>query len=327
MAKRLPFDRVGLELELLTPPRRTRVDVATALARRLNGRVEYGFKYFSEGRLTDGRPLCQLSLAARIVDHAGVLATLVDDNTLRDGLSKRPLTPALRATDELRLALLIERQGWSPSPERRLDRLKELFGGVLDGGTLLDAAGHPLVVTLKEPASWQRVCEVVTRPVNRPERRRLVRAILDVTRDQGCTVPRSAALHAHYDAAPWRSVRALSALILRHASDRERWWHVLEPNPACKKLAPFPAPVVRLAHDPKGVGFKTFAAALSLAGARKECDLNICGVIEPHPRQPTLEVRCLPMSLDPDDVLSALAKAEALLAEALDSRRFPRGAR
>jgi hypothetical protein len=59
------------------------------------------------------------------------------------------------------------------------------------------------------------------------------------------------------------------------------------------------------------------AAALHLAGANKACDLNLLGVIEPHPRQKTLEVRCLPMSLNTDAVLSTLNAAERLLREAL----------
>ena len=62
---------MGLELELLTPKGHTRVSFARALARRVKGRVEFGFKYFSEGTLPDGRPLCRLSLATRVVERGG----------------------------------------------------------------------------------------------------------------------------------------------------------------------------------------------------------------------------------------------------------------
>ncbi len=68
------------------------------------------------------------------------------------------------------------------------------------------------------------------------------------------------------------------------------------------------------------VPFATVATALLLAGARKECDFDLLGVLEPHPRQRTLEVRCLPMSLSADDVLASLARVEALLAPLLRRR-------
>lgn len=312
----VPFERVGLELELLTPPRSTRLTFAERLASRVRGRVEVGFKYLSEGTLPDGRPLCRLSMAARVRTRHGVLATFVDDGTLHDGLPRRPAKRTLQATDELRLALLVERLGWSRRLEQRLDEVARIFGGTFEGGTLLDAFGHPLVVSLEEPASWHRVCEVVTRPLEGPrDRERTIETILSVANELGCTVPRTAALHAHYDAAPWRSTARLGRLILEQHRHRERWWDVLGPNPACTKLGPFGPTVRRVAKERGRVPFATFAAALGLAGATKEADLNILGVIERFPKQPTLEVRCLPMSLSAEGVLRSLADAEALLAE------------
>jgi hypothetical protein len=309
---------VGLELELLAPPSQSRVAFARALARRVKGRVELGFKYWSEGTLPDGRPLCRLSLAARVLERDGrALATIVDDVTLHGGLPTRPRARTLHATDDLRLALLVERLGWSASAERRLEWVKTLFGGFFEGGTLHDAFGHPLVVMLEEPAAHQRVCEVVTRPLLARERAATVDAVLDVAHRLRCTVPPTAALHAHYDAGPWRSVRALGHLIVDHAARRDAWWRALSPNPRCLKLAPFPPDAVRVAREGARVPFRTFAAALKLAGVDKACDVNVLGVIEPHPRQPTLEVRCLPMSLDAAAVLRSLEAAEALLAPCL----------
>lgn len=309
-----PLARVGLELELLAPFGVDRAAVARAIARRVRGRVEYGFKYWSEGLLPNGRPLCHLSDAVRVVDARGVLVTLVDDNTLRDGLPARPRARSLCATDDLRLALLVERTCWSRRRDERLAPLAALFGGHAEGGSAFDAYGHPLTVSLQAPVSWSRVCEFVTRPLEaRAERRRVVALLLEVAAGLKLTVPAEAALHAHYDAGPWRSTRALRRLILEHAAHRDTWTARLSPNPRCQKLGPFPDELVRVARDGARVPFPTFAAALRLAGARKEGDLNPLGVIEPFPRQPTLEVRCLPMSLSPDDVLASLEAAEALL--------------
>jgi hypothetical protein len=309
-----PLARVGLELELLAPRGVDRPAVAHAIARRVRGHVEHGFKYSSEGRLPDGRPLCRLSDAVRVVDGRGVLVTLVDDPTVREGLPLRPKRRTLAATDDLRIALVAERICWSRRQDTRLEPLARLFGGPAEDGALADAFGHPVVVTLDEPVSWGRVCEFVTRPLGtRADRRQVVELLLSVARELRLAIPAEAALHAHYDAAPWRSTRALRRLILESTDHRAAWHARLSPNPRCLKLGPFPPDVVRVAREGARVAFSTFAAALRLAGAKKEGDVNVLGVIEPRPRQPTLELRCLPMALDAGSIHASLEAAEALL--------------
>jgi len=236
------FRRVGLELELLTPRRHSRVSFARALARRVKGRVEFGFKYFSEGTLPDGRPLCRLSSAARVVERSGrVLVTLVDDNTIRAGLPEQPAAQTLFATDELRLALLAERLSWSPTEATRLRALQKLFDGFFENGALHDAFGNALVIPLTEPRAWHRVCEVVTRPLVGPrDRRAVVDTVLATANELGCTIPPSAALHAHYDAAPWRDVKRLSRPVVDHAAHRDAWCAALPPHPGCPKPPPLP---------------------------------------------------------------------------------------
>ncbi len=318
MGRLKPLRRVGLELELLAPVGESRVTFGRALARRVKGRVQFGFKYFSEGTLPDGRPMCRLSLAARVLDRHGEPSfTLVDDNTLRGGLPTTPRGRTLYATDDLRLALLAERLSFADSLAARPEALRELFGGFVTKGTLFDAFGHPVLVSMAEPMAWQRVCEVVTRPlISQRDRRQLLSAVLDTANELGCAVPGTAALHAHYDAQPFRDVRRLSRLVLHHATQRARWWATLSPNPRCLKLGAFPDDVVKVASSKARVAFPTFAAALRLAKASKDCDLNLLGVIEPYPRQPTLEVRCLPMALEVGAVLGSLELAEQLLLEA-----------
>lgn len=322
MARTDPLERVGLELELLAPRGVDRPALAHAIARRVRGHVEYGFKYWSEGTLPDGRPLCLLSNAVRVVDARGVLVTLVDDNTLRDGLPARPKKRTLAGTDDVRLALLAERTCWSRRRDERLEPLAALFGGEVAEGGVRDAFGHPVVVPLEEPASWARVCELVTRPLaTRAERQQVVGLTLGAAQELKLSVPRAAALHAHYDAAPWRSTPALRRLILDSVERRAEWQARLRPNPNCRKLGPFPADVVRVAKEGARVTFPTLAAAVRLAGAKKDGDVNVLGVVEPRPRHATLELRCLPMSLEPHVVLASLDAAEALLRPLLGRAR------
>lgn len=306
--------RVGLELELLAPRAVDRAAVARAVARAVKGRVEYGFKYYSEGQLPDGRPVCLLTDAVRVRDRRGVRLTIVDDNTIRERLPARPRARTLAATDDLRLALLAERVGWSVDPATRLRALRDVFAGAEVRGELFDGYGHKLIARLEVPTAYARVCELVTRPLEPHERRSEVALLLRVARELRLTVPAEAALHAHFDAKPWQSTPRLRRLILDAAEHRAAWMDRLRPNPRCRKLGTFSPELVRVARHALGVPFKTFAAALALAGAKKECDFNLLGVIQPRPRQRTLEVRCLPMSLEADEVLASIATAEALLA-------------
>ena len=74
---------------------------------------------------------------------------------------------------------------------------------------------------------------------------------------------------------------------------------LLEPNPRCRKLGPFPPDVVRVAKTATAdLSFETLAAGLLLGGLHRAVDLNLLGLVERYPKQPTIEVRCLPGSLD-----------------------------
>ncbi len=318
--------RVGIELELLAPPGQTRFHIAGALARATGGRVLYGLKHVVERVTPDGRPVCSLSLAARVLDADGAARfDLVDDVTLREHAAEPGEGPARGAPlervvmDDVRLSKWLERRSFvaaRPDVREALKPLLEVFGATHDEGrgTVLDPWGQVLAVVDNEPTAHARVCEIVTRPLpaRGPERDEAVRAALAAA--AGCAVPAAAALHVHVDAGPWRSTPALRALVLAWADRRDELLARLRPNPRCKKLGPFPADVVRVAREcPSDLPFSTLAAALKLAGANKELDVNLLGVIEPWPVQPTLEVRCLPMSTDPAAVLASVDAALAVL--------------
>ncbi len=309
--------RVGLELEWLAPPGATRDDLARALAKTFRGALRFGWKYHGHGHFPDGRPDCHLTPASRVDVQGAWLASFVDDPTLIDDLAPTTATQRAARTDDVRLAGLAERQ-WSRSPalEARLAPLARLFGGEVADDGALDAWGHPLTRWHEVSAERARVCEVVLRPLAPKERGPVLRRVTKAARALGFTVPAESATHAHYDAAPFRSTAVLRQVVLDWHAQGAHWRRRLEPNPRCRKLGPFPSEVVRVARaatDPT-LPFETFAAALLLAGLRREVDVNLLGVVERHPKQPTLELRCLPGSLEADELLARLAVADALVA-------------
>lgn len=316
----MPPGRVGLELEWLAPPGASRDDLARALAKTFRGALRFGWKYHGHGFFPDGRPDCHLSPACRVDVKGAWLASFVDDPTILDDLAPTTARQRVARTDDVRLAGLAERQ-WSRSPalEARLRPFARLFSGAVEKDGAVDAWGHPLTRWHEVSAERARVCEVVLRPLAPKERRPVLTRLTRLARDLGFTVPTESATHAHYDAAPFRSTATLREVVLGWAKTRGRWLRRLEPNPRCRKLGPFSDEVVRVAHaatDP-ALPFETFAAALLLAGLRREVDLNLLGVVERYPKQPTLEVRCLPGSLDPQALLARLAVADELVASFL----------
>lgn len=306
--------RVGLELEWLAPRGRSRDDLARAVARAFHGRVEFGFKYHGAGFLPDGRPDCRLTEAVRVVRGRTVLASFVDDPTIVDELDPRGAPSLCWRTDDVRLALLVERTCWAKTRAQALAPFRTVFAAHHITGRILDPLGHPLLVRADDAGERARVCEVVLAPLARAELRSVLARVCGVAAKLGFTVPVEGATHAHYDARPFRSTRVLRRLIVRWAREGAELRRALEPNPRCRKLGPFSPEVVRVAAESDdALAFSTFAAALSLAGLSREVDLNVLGVVDAFPKQPTLEVRCLPSSLDADATLRRLEVLDAIL--------------
>lgn len=319
--------RYGVELELLAPTHRDRDAVAAAIAARVPGAtLQVGFKHRVDGELAPGRPRCVLSLAARVVDSDGAwVCDVVDDPTIRGHADPVGQRPAL-ILDDTRLALWLAAKGWrrahgNASLAERLATLTDTFDGTLDLSQglpkVVDPWGQVLALVEAESAAHHRVCEVVTAPLPKEKRDALVAVVVDVANHLGCTIPETAALHLHLDAGAWTDGPRLARLIRGWSSDRESHLQTMRANRRCLKLGNFPDDVTRVADAVLAAGedvpWSTVATGLVMAGVRKELDLNLRGVVDSHPLQPTLEVRCLPMSLDVDDVIASLNAAEGLL--------------
>lgn len=334
-----PESRTGLELELLAPAGSSRFALAEALSAELGGRVEYGLKVHGGGPHDDGRRIYRLSPAARVVDDDGqVLLSFVDDVTLREDLARDERTGAggsFRAVmDDVRLAAHVERFAWGEAltPEAVLAPILESWPAALGHPgawgakhpahrALVDPYGHVLGVVCEPEPERERVCEVVTRPLSRGERFEVAGRVLETAERLGFSIPREAALHVHVDAAPWRSAASLSALMRCLNERREDLFETFETNPACRKLAPFDDALMAVAREVlehverAGVepDFEDFASELRFIGVQKYTDVNLQGVVNRFPKQPTLEVRFLSMSLDARKVAARVEQVEGVL--------------
>ncbi|MFT3710908.1 MAG: amidoligase family protein [Archangium sp.] len=302
--------RVGIELELLAPQGSSRETLARALAKATKKKLEFGFKFHGAGFLDDGRPDCRLTDAVRI---PGV-ASFVDDPTISVSAHSGDGSGQRARADDVRIALWAERRCWASSRAHRLTPFRTDFDALLITGRVLDPLGHPLLVLEDDERGRERVCEVVLAPLARPALKKTLRLVTELATDLGFTVPREGATHAHYDAKPFRSTRALRSLILEYTKQRDALAQKLTPNPHCTKLGPFPPDVIRVAREADDeTEFSTFCAALLLAGLKREVDLNLLGAVENFPKQPTIEFRALPATLDAEAIFERLGVIDAFL--------------
>ena len=331
----LPFDddsRTGFELEFLAPRGKSRRDLALALATAFAGEVERGFKYHSEGPFRDGRPICDLTPAWRVVCSGEVLFTLVDDVTITADLDKEAATPSGQfrvILDDLRISLWAEQRCWGPDtedPQALLRVILETFDATLNNaGTagardarhriISDPWGHGLGVVALYEGERERPCEVVTRPLSRHERRGVIARLLEVIDAEDFGVPHEAALHLHVDNGPWLSTARLSQLMRDTQAARPLLHEMLEPNPACKRLGPFTKKVMDVVDSGADLAFRDLCSAISKAGASKFVDVNILGVIRERPRHPTVEVRCLPVDVSEREMFARIDAVENFMRE------------
>lgn len=335
-----PDSRTGFELELLAPPGRSRADLAHNLAKEFQGRVEHGFKFHGGGHHTDGRKICKLSPAWRVIDDLGqVLCTLVDDVTISAQLDRRapPASTLYRLiTDDVRLASWIERRCWGPDrePEQALEALCVEFAAQVgepgrhgvkrpDQRAVVDPHGQILCVVAELEIDRQRVCELVTSPLRRNQRHDLLARLLRCAQAQDFAIPAEAALHLHLDGEPWRDTETLCRLLHYAMRSRDSLHETFETNPRCRRLRPLADELQALVEETwqhlqaraPAPPFEDFAAEIRDAGLDKFVDINVQGVVLPFPRQPTLELRFLSMSFELERIEAQLEQCEQLLGD------------
>lgn len=327
LAEPLLRARLGVEIELVAPVGSSRA----ALARRLageGGRVRTFWHTQSEPAEVPGTPVFHnLSAGFEVQDAAGrPLARLVDDLTLQDDLDRlAPPRPGWYrvVSDDPRLLRLVARHA-DPDlpPADALAPLAALFGGALQPGPggmvkLVDESGASVAIAAPLPGERERGCEIVTPPLERDHGLAL-EALLGPARALGFRVAAEAAVHLHFDAAPFEDAGRLRGLVRLWRENAQILKALVGTNRRCRRLGDWPEPLVALVEEP-GWGALPWAAArarLAALNPSKYCDLNLRNLALPTPDKRTVEVRVLPGAITAAPILEAAALFEALLAAA-----------
>ncbi|MBN1170999.1 MAG: amidoligase family protein [Micromonosporaceae bacterium] len=324
--------RIGFEIELLAPRGASRADLAEDLALRHGGTVDLIFHVDSEPSLVPGMThFLHLTQGFVVRDAAGaMLCKLVDDITLRQDVDNHaaPQPGWYRiVSDEPRLLRLVHRfADPTASLESVLEPLAQIFGvpvvRVDDAAKVVDSAGATIAVAVPLPGERERPCEVITPPIEADHRARL-EALLGPARELGFTVPEEAAVHLHLDASPLRTVPAFANLVRLFSQWREPIWEALGTNAGCRRLGALPQAVIDLVSGIAPPGWDALAEAAVTTGLTKYADINLTRLVAQPVEQDTVEIRCLPGSIDPDDIVARAALVERLVARCRDPRPVP----
>jgi hypothetical protein len=312
--------RTGYEIELMAPPGHSRMTLAQDLAARCGGRVHPVWHHDSEPSLVPGLGrFLHLTQGFEVRRADGrLLCSLVDDVTLLDGLDPRAPAPPgwfrILSDDPRLLRLIAAHSDPGGLLGESLVGTAKLWGSeverVGDVYRLDDAAGATIALAAPAGGERERPCEIVTPPLT-GDHGAALDELLGPARELGFTVPREAAVHLHLDGAPFRRPHALANLVRLFAYWREPLRAVLQTNPACRRLAPLPAPLVEaVAGVPS---YEELRAAASAGGLGKFFDVNLTQLLTDAPVRDTVEIRILPGAIETEDIVNRAALVELLL--------------
>jgi hypothetical protein len=323
--------RTGFEIELMAPPGLSRHSLARDLAGRCGGRARPVWHHDSEPSLVPGLGrFLHLTQGFEVrTRDGGLLCTLVDDVTLLAGLDRRAAAPPgwfrILSDDPRLLRLLAAHSDPSGTLGAALDATAQLWRSTVQRHgevyRLDDASGATIALAAPQGGERERPCEIVTPPLTGDHRAALA-GLLGPARELGFTVPHEAAVHLHLDGAPFREPHALANVVRLFAHWREPLRTLLRTNPACRRLAPLPAPLVAAAD---GVpSYAGLVAAATAGGLTKFFDVNLTQLLTGTPVRDTIEIRILPGAIDADDIMNRAGLVELLLDRCLDREPVPR---
>ncbi|MCC0021132.1 MAG: amidoligase family protein [Nitratireductor sp.] len=318
--------RIGIEIELLAPPGRSRRDLAEAIAVAHQGSVERIFHPQSEFTPVEGAPVFEnLTLGFAVREANGnALVKCVDDLTLVDDLD--PSQPSLAGwyrvmSDDKRFLSLVERHCDATADQiSLLEPLAQLFGTAVEivndepVTRVCDHNNASVAMTASLPGERHRPCELVTAPLEE-NREAALREYLGFAERLGFSVPAEAATHIHLDASRLMNVAAIRNLIAIFGHYRMDLRNLVGTNPRCRRLGDWPREVYRTAFgsDFRQLDWEDARKKLIAAKPVKYCDFNISNMLAGNSAKDTVEIRILPGSMDAEFILRCIRLFETLL--------------
>jgi hypothetical protein len=322
--------RIGFEVELMAPAGVSRRTLALDLAARCGGRVRPVWHHDSEPSLVPGvGRFLHLTQGFEVIRADGEpLCLLVDDVTLVADLDPRAVPRPgwfrILSDDTRLLTLLARHSDPGGTVGAALDATAQLWGRAVqrhdDVYLLDDPGGTTIALAAPQGGERERPCEIVTPPLAAGHHAALAE-LLGPAAELGFTVPVEAAVHLHFDGAPFRQAHALANVIRLFGWWREPLRTLLQTNPACRRLAPLPEPLMAAVT---GVpAYDELRAAADAGELTKFFDVNLTQLLSDTPVRDTVEIRILPGAIDPDEILNRAGLVELLLDRCEDPEPFP----
>lgn len=317
--------RIGVELELLAPPRTSRRRLADKLAAATSGTVTMSWHHDSDRtQHPEFGSFRHLTPAFDVTDSAGSpLVRIADDVTIVSDLD-RTAAPArhwrrVLAGDRVWL----DRLRPFLAPLAPLDAGVEAAGAEHGltierrGGTFRfnDPAGALVALVTGVPGERPRVAECISPPLTGGVQS-WFELVAGVAADLGFTLPAEGATHLHYDAEPFRNPDAFRRLVRTFGGDLGPMRERFATNGNCRGIGVLDAKLVDLVNDP---AYETLpwpqivARAQATGSLTKYCDVNLQHLLAEVPRIDTVEFRMLPSTLDSSQFADLLSGVEELV--------------
>ncbi|MFT5467214.1 MAG: hypothetical protein ACI8UO_002318 [Verrucomicrobiales bacterium] len=302
--------RLGVEIELLAPPGRSREDLANAIAKHYGGNVRRFFHPQGEPSKAKNTPFFENLTLGFIVDddEGNIFAWCVDDLTIQEDLDqKQPSQPGWYriVSDDARLLRLTMCHADATEPrESVLLPIADLFcteAKVGEGGMIRvsDEAGAPIAIAAPLPGERERPCELITPPID-SDHLEYLETLLGLARSLDFSVPAEAATHLHFDAASLCDAATIANLVRFLNAHSDALKEMIGTNPRCRRLGKWPAELIELVESQDFVesDWESARKQLSQVKLTKYCDFNLINLVHQNPDKHTFEVRILPVWLD-----------------------------
>lgn len=317
--------RLGVEIEWLAPPGRSRRDLAEALASHFGASVRRFFHPQGEPSKAENTPFFEnLTLGFIVENDAGVIfGSCVDDLTLQDDLDrKRPPQPGWYriVSDDARLLRLTMDHADAEAPlETVLNPVAALFRVAPEPGPagmirVADHTGAPIAIAAPLPGERERPCELITPPID-SDHLAFLETVCGLARSLDFSIPAEGATHLHFDGGPLCDAATVANLIRFLDTHGDTLKGAFGTNPRCRRLGRWPRKLIEMVETPDFVELDWEAARerLSEAGLTKYCDFNLVNLVRGDPAKHTFEVRILPVWMDPRKIFESARRFARIL--------------